>query len=78
MKFKTWKGIIVTETRKLENFTKMGKSGYYDVECPFCGNRQLVSARNFHKGVRCKNGECRAKMSYCLKEAVREVRESKQ
>ena len=73
MRIKLRKIDIGAERRKLENFTKMGKSRYYDVECPFCHRHTLAYCRNFHAGIRCANENCRAKLRYCLNEAVRDM-----
>ena len=73
MKVRLVKIDIGAEIRKLENFTKMGKSRYYDVECPFCHRHTLAYCRNFHAGIRCKNENCRAKLCLPLKEAERDM-----
>ena len=48
------------EKRDLEIYAPLGSGSYYEVECPFCQMRNLVYYRNFARGVRCGNRECRA------------------
>lgn len=64
--------LLVTERRKLENVQPI-TGQYTDVECPFCGTHTLAFNRNFHKGIRCKNPACRAKLQYCFNEAIRDL-----
>ena len=60
------------ESRELEIYAPIG-SGYYEVECPFCQRRNLVYYRNFARGVRCSNMECRAMLYYPLHSATRDL-----
>lgn len=64
--------ILLAETRKLEIVLPIGKS-YSEVVCPFCNNHNLVFNRNFHKGARCKNPDCRAMLRFCFHDAVRDM-----
>lgn len=54
---------LLAEWRKLEKMIPHTKQ-FTEVECPFCGTHTLAFNRNFHKGVRCKNPSCRAKLEY--------------
>lgn len=60
------------ESRELEIYAPIG-NGYYEVECPFCQRRNLVYYRNFARGVRCRNMECRAMLYYPLHRATRDL-----
>ena len=59
------------ERRELEVYAPLGK--YYEVECPFCNRRNLVYYRNFARGVRCDNRECRAMLYYPTHTATRDM-----
>ena len=54
------------------NVKKLGRY-YYEVECPFCGKKNLVFFRNFWKGTRCKNKDCRAMFDRCNSVAWRDM-----
>jgi len=60
------------EKRELESYTPLGKE-YYEVECPFCKRRNLVYFRNFARGVRCGNKECRAMLYHPMHIATRDL-----
>ena len=57
-KMKLFKLDFGAERRELTMYTPIGK--FYDVTCPFCEESNLVYYRNFARGVRCRNEECRA------------------
>lgn len=61
------------EKRNIEIYAPLGNSSYYDVECPFCQRRNLVYYRNFCRGVRCGNSECRAMLYYPLHIATKNL-----
>ena len=60
------------ERRELEIYAPFGKE-YYEVECPFCNRRNIVYYRNFARGVRCGNTECRAMLYHPLHCATRDL-----
>jgi phage terminase large subunit GpA-like protein len=61
------------ETRPLERYMPRGKGEWYEVDCPFCGQNQLVQTRKFHQGVRCQVKECRAMLYFCTHQATRDM-----
>ena len=61
------------ERRELEIYAPLGSGSYYEVECPFCQRRNLVCYRNFCRGVRCDNSECRAMLYYPTHSATRDM-----
>ena len=61
------------EKRDIEIYAPLGSGSYYEVECPFCQRRNLVYYRNFCRGVRCRNTECRAMLYYPLHIATRDL-----
>lgn len=60
------------ESRELEIYAPLGR-GYNEVECPFCKERNLVYYRNFARGVRCRNRECRAMLYSSTHIATRDL-----
>ena len=68
--------VLLAERRPLSveegNVKRIGKQ-YYEVECPFCGVKNLVFYRNFYKGTRCKNKDCRAMFDRCNSWALRDM-----
>lgn len=69
--------VLLAETRKLKHVKPLTKQ-YTEVGCPFCGTLTLAFNRNFHKGIRCKNPSCRAKLSHCFNEAMRDLAPAKE
>jgi hypothetical protein len=63
---------LLAETLSLRNCVKIAKS-YWEIECPFCLQHSLVYDRNFAKGCRCTNPECRAMFRKCLNQAMRDM-----
>lgn len=61
------------ERRDIEICAPLGSGSYYEVECPFCQRRNLVYYRNFCRGVRCGNSECRAMLYYPLHIATKDL-----
>lgn len=65
---------LLAECRPLteDNCKKLGTQ-YFEIDCPFCGRKNAVFYRNFWKGTRCKNKDCRAMFNRCFKEAMRDM-----
>ena len=61
------------EKRDIEIYAPLGSGSYYEVECPFCQRRNLVYYRNFCRGMRCGNSECRAMLYYPLHIATKDL-----
>ena len=59
------------ECRELTMYAPLGR--YYDVTCPFCERSNLVYYRNFARGVRCQNEECRAMLYLPMHRATKDM-----
>lgn len=61
------------EKRDIEIYAPLGSGSYYEVKCPFCQRQNLVYYRNFCRGVRCYNRECRAMLYHPTHIATRDL-----